>query len=181
MQLPQQMCSHSTRFPSMIMTQRHRPVSLHCLPHQQQFQHRFFSSNGHRSSGHFGSSGELAAAVGLPAKLGGVGYGSDCCVRFLHGRRAVVVVVVVAAAGEEDEEAQSAPVPFVWRWLLLLLLFLLLLMLSLLLLLLLPQPSPPPPPRDLELLRPLLRLSARGPAAEDGHSEAVDAGGASAQ
>lgn len=69
----QQMCSHHTLFPSMIMMQLQRPYSLNLFPHQQQFQHRFRCSKGQLGSGHLGSSGLPAAAAGLPSKLGGIG------------------------------------------------------------------------------------------------------------
>lgn len=83
----QQMCSHHTLFPSMIMMQLQRPYSLNCLPHQQQFQHRLRCSNGQLGSGHLGSSGLPAADAGLPSKLGGIGYAIDCAVRLRHGLR----------------------------------------------------------------------------------------------
>jgi hypothetical protein len=83
----QQMCSHHTLFPSIIMIQLQRPYSLNLFPHQQQFQHRLRCSNGQLGSGHLGRSGLPAAAAGLPSKLGGIGYAMDCAVRLRHGLR----------------------------------------------------------------------------------------------
>ncbi|CAN8095110.1 unnamed protein product [Discula destructiva] len=71
----------------MIIIQLHLPCTFHPLPHQQQFQHRLSASNGHRGSGHLGSSGDMAAVDGLPSKLGGIGYAIDCIVRFRQGLR----------------------------------------------------------------------------------------------
>lgn len=82
----QQMCSHRTCAPSMIMMQLHRPCSFQPLPHQQQFQHRLSTSKGHRESGHLGSSGDDAAYDGS-LKLGGNGYALACVVRLRQGLR----------------------------------------------------------------------------------------------
>lgn len=71
----------------MSMMQLHRPCSFHPLPHQQQFQHRLSASNGHRDSGHLGSSGDAAAYDGSPWKLGGSGYAPACVVRLRQGLR----------------------------------------------------------------------------------------------
>lgn len=81
------MCSHFTRLPSTIMMQPQRPFSFHALPHQQQFQQRFFASKGQSDRGHLGASRDVAAVCGSPSKLGGVGYGCDCNVRLSHGLR----------------------------------------------------------------------------------------------
>jgi hypothetical protein len=81
------MCSQRTWLPSMSMTQLHRPVSFQLLPHQQQFQHRFFCSKGQSCSGHRGTSGLPVEEypAGFEAYEGGVGYGCDCTVSRLHG------------------------------------------------------------------------------------------------
>lgn len=96
------MCSHHTLFPSTIMMQLQRPYSLKLLPHQQQFQHRLRCSNGQLGSGHLGSSGLLAAAAGLPSKLGGIGYAIDCAVRLRHGLR----------LDDDDEDDDLLLLPF---------------------------------------------------------------------
>lgn len=83
----QQMCSHRTCAPSMIMMQLHLPCSFQPLPHQQQFQQRLSTSKGHRESGHLGNSGEDAAYDGSPSKLGGSGYALACVVRLRQGLR----------------------------------------------------------------------------------------------
>jgi hypothetical protein len=72
----------------MIMMQLQRPHSLNLLPHQQQFQHQLRCSNRQLASGHFGSSGLLAACERpSSSKLGGIGYLMDCIVRLTHGLR----------------------------------------------------------------------------------------------
>lgn len=86
-QVVQQICSQRTWFPSIIIIQLHRPCSFHPLPHQQQFQQRLSTSNGHRGSGHLGSSGDDASLVGSPSKLGGSGYAIACAVRLRQGLR----------------------------------------------------------------------------------------------
>ena len=69
------------------MTQPQRPVWFQALPHQQQFQHRFFCSKGQSPArGHRGESGDAKNAAGFAAYDGGVGYGSAWIVRFAHGR-----------------------------------------------------------------------------------------------
>lgn len=99
----QQMCSHHTLFPSMIMMQLQRPYSLNLLPHQQQFQHRLRCSNGQLASGHLGSSGLPAAVAGLPSKLGGIGYAIDCAVRLRQGLR---------LEEDDDEDDDEDLLPF---------------------------------------------------------------------
>ncbi|KAJ9138317.1 hypothetical protein NKR19_g7870 [Coniochaeta hoffmannii] len=83
----QQICSHCTSLPSISITQLQRPVSFHALPHQQQFQHLFFASNGQSAvKGQRGDSGDDQKDAGSEAYDGGVGYGSAWTVKFLQGR-----------------------------------------------------------------------------------------------
>ncbi len=81
------------------------------MPHQQQFQQRFLASNGQLASGHLGDSSDDAANDGSPAKLGGVGYGSDCCVRFLHGFRLGAAVDDDCFLDDDDEEDDDFSLP----------------------------------------------------------------------
>lgn len=81
------MCSHCTWLPSISMTQLQRPVSFQALPHQQQFQHLFFASNGQPAArGQRGDSGDDQKDAGFEAYDGGVGYGRAWTVRLAQGR-----------------------------------------------------------------------------------------------
>jgi hypothetical protein len=80
------MCSHYTYLPSISITQLQRPVSFHALPHQQQFQHLFFCSNGQSAArGQRGDRGDEKKDAGFAAYDGGVGYGRAWMVRLVQG------------------------------------------------------------------------------------------------
>lgn len=81
------MCSQQTWFPSISITQLHRPVWFQPFPHQQQFQHLFFCSKGQSATrGQRGERGEDEKAAGSAAYEGGVGYGKDWIVILAQAR-----------------------------------------------------------------------------------------------